>query len=209
MADQLCTTAQVKGRLFPAGVTDAVDDSLISEIIDEVSAWIEGYTGRKFIAETAQTYVFDTEAGYVLRIPRGIRAVTSMGVASTHQPDSGGSYTTVSAADILLRPKTVDLPEGWPYFEVHISRGTLAGTVSYFSRADNGATITGNFGFGSIPKDIEAVAIDAAVAAYQARKNGASSVMGADDTALPPWSKFFGRGSPQRGTLDRYRNVSI
>ena len=209
MADQLVTTAQIKARLFPAGVSDAADDTLISELIDQVSGWIENYTGRKFVAETGATYVFDTEAGYTLRIPRGIRTITSMGVALTHQPDSGGSYTTIAAADRILRPKAQELPEGWPYFEVRFSRGTLAGTISRFANAENGCTITGNFGWATVPQDIQAVTIDAVVAAYQNRANGASSTLGADSTALPPWSTFFGRGSPQRGTLDRYRWPSL
>lgn len=207
MADQLCTKAQVKARLFPNGVTDTNDDTLIDEIIEEVSAWIQGYTGRKFVAETAVTYTFDTQAGYVLRIPRGIRAITSMGVASSHQPDTAGTYTTIPAAERLLRPLTADSPEGWPPTEVRLSRA--ATTVTHFSNAENGATITGNFGFATTPKDIEAVAIDATVAAYASRKNGASSAMGADDSPLPPWAKFFGRGSPQRATLDRYRWVTV
>src|SRR3954470_1309144 len=102
MADQLCTTAQVKSRL---NITDGTDDALISELIDQVSGWVETYVGRKLVAEDATTYVFDTEAGYVLRIPRGIRSITSMGVAPTvHQPDTGGTYTVIPAADILLRP---------------------------------------------------------------------------------------------------------
>ena len=209
MADQLCTTAQVKARLFPAGTTDTSDDTLISELIDEVSAWVQGYTGRKLVAEAAATYTFDTEAGYVLRIPRGIRTITSLGVAQTHQPDTGGTYVTVVRADVLLRPLAADAPEGWPPTEVRFSRGTLAGTVSTFARADNGATITGNFGFAAVPKDIEAVAIDAVVAAFQSRRNGASAVMGSEAMPMPEWSRFFGRGSPQRGTLDRYRYPGV
>lgn len=203
----LCSDGAVKARLFPAGADDTVDDPLINALIVQVSAWIEGYTGRMFRPVT-ETRVFDTTAGSVLRIPDGVRAVTSMGVATTHQPDSGGAYTTIPAADILLRPKLTDRGS-WPATEVRISRGTLAGTVAYFATAENGCTITGSFGFASVPPDVEAVAIDAVVAAYQSRKNGASSVLGADDQALPPWSRFFGRGSPQRGTLDRYRWLSL
>lgn len=206
MADQLCTTAQVKTRIFPAGVTDTADDALISELIDQVSDYIEQYTGRKLVAVASTTYVFDTVAGYVLRVPIGIRTITSMGVNNlAHQPDSGGSYTTVTAADYLLRPKTQDGPQGWPFTEVWISRGTLAGTISVFGNIQNGCTITGTFGFAVTPPDMVSVAIDAVVAAFEARKNGASGVIGADMGALTPWSGFFGPGSPQRGTLDRYR----
>jgi hypothetical protein len=213
MADQLCTTAQVKNRLqnAAAGVTfSATDTTTISELIDQVSGWIETFTGRKLVPEVGATYVFDTESGQVLRVPRGIRTITSMGVApSIHQPDTGGTFTTVPAADILLRPKAVDLPIGFPPTEVHISRGVLAGTISRFGRVDNGCTITGDFGFAATPPDVQGVAIDAVVAAFQSRKNGASGVMGAEAEAITPWNAFFGRGSPQRQTLDRYRYQAI
>jgi hypothetical protein len=204
MADQLCTTAQVKLRVFPAGVTDTADDVLISELIDQVSAWIQSYTGRKFVPDNAATYVFDTQAGYVLYVPRGIRLITSIGYASlSHQPDSGGVYTTLAAADYLLRPRPP--ADGWPYTEVHLSRAT----TRVFGTIENGVTITGNFGFATTPLDITAVCIDAVVAAYNVRKMGASGVIGVDEIAVPPWSQFFGKGSPQRGTLDRYAYRAI
>lgn len=201
MADQFATASEVKARI---GITDGTDDTLLGLLCDEVTAWMQGYMGRRMIPETAQTYVFDTSYGNVLYVPRGVRTITTLGVASTHQPDSGGVYTTVPATDYLLRPKTADAPEGTPFTEVHISRGTLAGTVSRFSRADNGASIAGNFGPAAVPADLRAAAIDAVAAAYAVRRQGASGVIGADDTAAVPWSLFFGRGSPQRGTLDRY-----
>src|SRR5678816_3831684 len=144
MADQLCTTAQVKLRIFPSGVTDTSDDALISELIDQVSDYIQQYTGRKLVPVSSTTYVFDTISGYVLRVPIGIRTISSLGVNSlAHQPDSGGSYVTVTAADYLLRPKVQDLPPGWPFTELWLSRGLLAGTVGSFGTVQNGCTITG------------------------------------------------------------------
>jgi hypothetical protein len=201
MADLLCTIAQVKAR---AGITDSSDDAMLTEMATEVSGWIEAYTGRRLAPDNAATYVFDTKAGTVLNIPYGVRSVTSMGVAQTHQPDTGGVYTTIPAADIILRPKVQDGPIGWPFTSVRITRGKLAGTVSTFSTCENGCTITGNFGFATVPPDIESVAIDAVVTAYSTRGNGASGVIGADAFAGPPWSQYFSKGSPQRGTLDRY-----
>lgn len=210
MADQLCTPAQVKARLQNAasGVTfSATDTATITEIIEQVSDWVQHYTGRKFVPDNAATYVFSTEAGYILRVPRGIRSVTAMGINSlSHQPDTGGSYTSIAVpASILLRPSTGDLPIGWPPTEIRLSRAT-----SYaFGTIENGATVTGNFGFAATPPDIQGVVIDAAVAAFQNRKVGASGVIGADADAVTPWAQFFSRGSPQRGTLDRYRYWGI
>jgi hypothetical protein len=137
----------------------------------------------------------------------GIRAVTFLGVASTNQPDSAGTYTTVPATDYLLRPKAQDL-DGWPFTEIRIKRG--GGTaVPYFYDADNGIKVTAPPGFATTPLDITAVAIDGSVAAYQSRMNGASSVLGVDDIAMPPWRNFFSKGSPQMATLNRYRYFGL
>lgn len=203
MADQLCTTQNVKDRI---GITDATDDGLISSLIDQVSAQIEGITGRKLVPDNAATYVFDTEAGYVLRIPRGIRSITSIGVATqVHQPDSGGTYSSVPTGDVILRPKVQDLPDGWPFLEVRISRGVLSGTVSAFYRIDNGCQITGNFGFAATPTDVTAVTIDAVVAAYQLRKNGAGAVIGAD--GIPATSPEAAQRRAE--VLGRYRFAAL
>lgn len=210
MADQLATLADVKLRIFPTGApADVADDTLLGQLIDGCSDWIQHYTRRKLVPEAGVTYTFDTEAGYTLRIPRGIRAITAMGVASTHQPDTGGTYIAVPAGDRLLRPLAVDRAEGWPATEVRLSRGTLSGTIRTFARADNGATITGDFGFAATPPAIRDVAIDAIAAAYANRKAGASGVVGADGVTVAPWVRYFSSGSPQRATLDRYRVRAI
>ena len=210
MADQLCTTAQVKLRILPAGVTDTDDDALISELIDQVSDYIQQYTGRRLVPIASTDYLFDTISGYVLRVPIGIRAITFMGVNNlAHQPDSGGTYVTVTAADYLLRPKVQDLPPGWPFTEVWLSRGTLTGTIGSFGNVQNGCKLTMTAGFAATPPDIQGVAMDATIAAYQARKLGTSGVIGANEGALTPWSDYFSWGSPQRATLDRYRYMGL
>ena len=135
------------------------------------------------------------------------QVLTSMGIATnmSHQPDSGGTYTTIPAHDLLLRPKAEANDIGWPFFEVWLFRGSLTGTIARFPTAQNGCTITGNFGFATTPPDIQSVAIDGVVAAKQAMGDGASSVIGADALAISPWKDFFGIGSPQRKVLDSYR----
>lgn len=207
MADQLCTIAQVKARINPAGVSDTVDDTLLTELVEQVSDWVQHFTGRKFVPITSTTYVVDTTYGYVLRFPIGVRSVSALTINNqTNQPDTGGTYpTTIAAASILLRPSGPDLPVGWPPTQIRISRGLS----TIFGNVENGASVTGTFGFAATPPDIQAVAIDATVAAYQSRKNGASGVIGADGDAIVPWVSFFSRGSPQRATLERYRYVGI
>lgn len=207
MADQLATIAQVKARINPAGVSDTVDDALLTELVEQVSDWIQHFTGRKFVPVTSTTYIVDTLAGYVLRFPIGVRSVSALAInTSAHQPDTGGSYPTViAAANILLRPTTSELPVGWPPTMIRLSR---AQTVT-FATIENGASVTGTFGFAATPPDIQAVTIDAVVAAYQTRKMGASGVIGAEGDSIIPWVSFFSSGSPQRATLERYRYVGF
>lgn len=196
MADQLCTTADVKVALK---IADTTDDVFISSLIDGVSDWIIEYTGRQFVPTSGVTYIVDTAAGGVIHVPRGIRAVTTLGVAATDQPDTGGTYTTVAAASILLRPSGIWRKPGWPATEI------LVTTSGRLSTALNGASILGDFGFSATPPAINRVAIDAVSAAYQARRVGGSGVIGADGDASTPWTSYFAWGSPQRQTLMRYR----
>ena len=180
---------------------------MLTELVDQVSDWIQHFTGRKFIPITSTTYIVDTQSGYVLRFPIGVRSVSALAInTATHQPDTGGTYPTViSTGNILLRPSASELPVGWPATEIRLSRAQ----TTVFGNIENGASVTGTFGFAATPPDIQAVTIDAVVAAYQNRKMGASGVIGAEGDAIIPWVSFFSAGSPQRATLERYRYVGM
>lgn len=197
MAD-LTTAARVKAQLK---ITDATDDAYLGTLITDLSDWVQEYTGRTLTAVAGQTYVVDTAAGSVIPFPRGVRAVTSLSIAATDQPDAGGTYTAVAAADILLRPNSAYRKPGWPATEIWIR-----GAYGRLSQALNGASIVLDEGFAATPAAIMRVVDDAVAAAYQARGAGGSGVIGADGSPVPAdWSKYFGWGSPQRQTLLRYR----
>lgn len=196
---QLTTTAKVKARI---GITDATDDALISELIDQVSDFIQDYTGRWFTPHDAQTFVVDTASGSEIDVPRGVRAVTALGLASSDQPDTAGTYSALTPISrVVLRPSPLERRDGWPATRILITGGAAAFAVA----AVNGASITGDFGFAAVPPAIEAIATDAVVTAYSARNAGASEVVGAGATAIEPWSRFFGAGTAQLETLERYR----
>jgi hypothetical protein len=200
MVDALCTRAQVKLRVrIPVG--DTVDDALIDELINDVSDWIQGFVHRRLVPDDAATYIVDTSAGSEIEIPRGIRTVTSLSIANSDQPDTGGVYAAIAAADILLRPSPMDLRPGWPPNRILI-RGT---TVRFTAPRINGAIIVGNFDFAATPPAIATVAADAVVAAYTARGKPASATVGAGARAVFPWATFFDVDSPAYRTLVRYR----
>lgn len=179
MADQLVTEAQVNRRL---NIGDAVDQAMVVEIIEEVSDEIQHFCRRKLVPDNAATYTFDTALGHTLQIPRGIRSVTSMSIAATDQPDTGGVYQAVAAAAILLRPLPAELRPGWPPTEIRLLYSPID-TRLPFRTAANGATITGNFGFAATPPVIQRIALQAIVAEYLDRRAGGSR--GAEGIDLP------------------------
>lgn len=198
MADQLCTPAQVKLR---AGITDSTDDTLISELIDGVSDFIQDLARRKLVPEVAATYYFDTTHGSLLYVRRGIRAVTTLEVATSDQPSTGGTYSTVAAASIVLRPAPAELRVGWPCDTIEV-----LGSAPAFRTVINGARVTGDFGFAATPPAIVEVTIDAVVAALGIRGDPSSPTIGADARAIA-WNQYFGEGTAQLETVLRYRGM--
>ena len=196
MADQLVTLAAAKLRLV---VTDATDDTLITDLIEQVSGFVQDRCRRRFLPDDAATYIVDTGPGSEIQVPRGVRTVTTLEVAQLDQPDTGGSYTAVDAADVLLRPSPMFLRPGWPPDTI-----LIRGAAARLRAALNGAKITGNFDFAATPQAIEGVVMDAVVVAYNARQGGSSDGVGEGNVPLPVWAEYFTDESPQGRTLARY-----
>lgn len=190
------TLAQIKTRL---GITDATDDTLLGELNDQSTDFIQELTGRKFVAEAGATYIVDTRPGSLIRVPRGIRTVSTLELATSDQPDTGGTYTAVAAADILLRPSPMTRRPGWPATEIWIR-----GNYGRCSLALNGARIVGDWGFATVPPIVQAIALDAITAAYTAKEAGDSDAVGADASPVAVWARMFAEGTDQRKTLARY-----
>lgn len=164
-AGYLCSLYDVQQEL--GRTTTANEDELILEKIRQVSRAIEHATGRWLAprptdpASTA-TYRFHTEAGSELHIPRGIRTITTLGIATEDQPSSGGTYVTATSTDYYIDPPASErFPEEagrWIRF-----RSNPTGAITYFSDASFGAEIVGSFGPASVAPDIAGVATRAAL----------------------------------------------
>lgn len=193
----LTTTADVKARLR---ITDATDDAVIDDLIADCSDWIADFTKRQLEPLAAQTYVVDTAYGSSIDMPVGVRVVTSLGIAHVDQPDVGGSYTSVDAADILLRPVSLYRRPGWPATQV-----VIRGSSPRLRDVLNGARIVADVGFAAVPPRVAAAALDAVVAAYTMRGKPSGQAIGPDENPSGPWAAFFGPDSPHLSTLRRLR----
>jgi hypothetical protein len=201
MSDMAASLADVKAQLK---ITDTTDDAYLTALIEDVTDYVQEYIGAYVVAHNGVTTLLDTAAGAVLRVPFGVRTVTSLSIAQTNQPDTGGSYAAVSAALIVLRPPVMDRQPGMPATEIHV-----LGSAGVFADAINGASLVADLGPLTTPDRVQRVVIDAVAAAYQARKAGGSGVIGAENApAAPEWSAYFSYGSPQRAILQRLRGGS-
>jgi hypothetical protein len=138
--------ARLKRRM---GISATTDDTMLEEIIDEVSAFIEQATDRIFIPET-RTYYFDSpkQSSTRLNLGRDLLSVTTL------TDDSG----TISSSDYFLYngyddlntpPYTViDLLRSNEYFQFSDTRQkaiTIAGEWGYTNAfEDTGATVLNN-----------------------------------------------------------------
>jgi hypothetical protein len=171
----ICSLDDVTERLFGSATVSNADQETLLDIIREVGSSLEHATGRWLRPRPASgttTYRFHTHYGLVLRVPVGIRSITSLGVASTSQPDTGGTYTTLSSSAYYLDPPEIERDVDWPATSIRM----VPTTGSYFWTATFGAEVTGSFGFAAVPADIRGVAIEAATRRYIGKETAAPAI---------------------------------
>jgi hypothetical protein len=200
-AGLLCSVYDVEqelGRTLTANERESVIDK-----IRQVSMAIEGYTGRWFVPRPLSgttTYRFHTRTGTTLRIPKGIRSITTLGTATGDQPTSGGTYATTTG--FYLDPPDAERDVGWPATTIRL----LSTAGVRFYRASFGAEVTGAFGWASVPHDIQGVAIRAVVRRYLGKGGGGTTVaVGPAGTPmlLPDMS------GADRAVLAHYRSIPV
>jgi hypothetical protein len=174
----ICSLWDVKQALGLG--TSTTEDENILERIRQVGDEIHSMTGRLFVRDPASgTETWTEDVGVngglgclgsrILLYPKGIAALTTLEVATGSQPESGGTYTTVTAAEWFLRPTATSRDYGWPATRVTISDQS----GSYFAFGYNTVRLTGARGFATVPANIQGVAERAVTAAYLSKGTGA------------------------------------
>ena len=207
----ICALWDVKQSL---GITATNDDETITEYIRQVGNEIAQMTGRQFLRAPASgtaTWTEDVDVvgglrcddwGRTLWYPKGLANLTTLEVATTSQPESGGTYTTVTAAEAFLRPVASQRDDGWP-----ATRITLSDTSSSrFYPGYNTVRITGARGFDTVPYNIQGIAQRATVAAYLSKGSGGTTAAVGPTGALTMLRHI----SPaDREALQRYAVINV
>lgn len=205
---QLCTVYDVKQRLgIPAANTDSDED--IAEFIRQVTDAILDFTERDLIRRPLAgtgTFLFDVErTGRTFWLPGGINTLGSVEVATASQPESGGTYTTVPAADVFMRPTASERRAGWPATRIEISNQS----GSFFYMGYNTLRLTDSaLGWSAVPARVNGVAVSAVVRKFITKEAGAS------DLAIPvgpdgAMRVLAGMSPSERAILERMSVVPV
>jgi hypothetical protein len=179
--------------------TDTTEDENLIEWLRQSTSFIQTYCGRRFTPDAATTYTVDGMSavahGRCLPFPLGVRTLTTLEVAT----QTGGSFATVSAGDVFLRPADAERTPGWPYTQVWLSDLSS----SHFYPGLGNVRLTGTFGWSAIPGDLSAIALTLAVSAARERGAGGGDMV----TIGIGGERTFERALSfkDRMTLDRYR----
>lgn len=210
---QLCSLYDACQRMFGTSTTTANNTEMILEIIREVSDEIEDYVGawlapRPTNPASTMTLLFDVERlGRSLVLENGvkrvgIRTLSSLGVATISQPESGGTYTTATVADVMLRPRpTADGPAARLEFLY-----PAVGAISFFYPGYNTVSAVGSFGPASVPPRIQAVALAAVTKRFLGKETAATAIQLGPDGGI----RLLADVSPaMRETLTRMRLMAV
>lgn len=192
------TLDSLREVLFP-GQTNigASRDNFLSDLLVRATDHISARCGRDFFRHPqvtgTETRTFNTEYGStVLLVPAGIISLTSVGLASY----TGASYSTLTGSDWRYWPLTK--ADDMSYDGIVLSD---QGGYRYWYGAYAGATLTGAFGWASIPSMIETATLDLAREWYRQGPGGGGPV-GVNQFGTP----MFAAGEPKsvRDAIARY-----
>lgn len=201
-AGLLCALWDVKQRLGIAA-SDTTDDENILEFIAQESAWIQGYTGRRFARTPSSgttTFLFDVaRTTKTLWVPTGIAEMSQLEVAT----QTGGAFVVVPTADWFLDPPATERDYGWPATRITLS-DIPTGSVAYFYQGKLVVRATMAEGFASVPLNVQPIAQSLSAGAFRERGNSSG---GDSFTIGPNGERTFERALSykDRMTLDWYR----
>jgi hypothetical protein len=129
-------------------------------------------------------------------MPKGVRSLTTLGIALSDQPSSGGTYSTTT--DFYLDPPEMDRDAGWPATRIVLLNSAIFGWAAF------GAELVGAFGWSAVPDDIQGVGIRAVVRRHIGKSGGGTAIPVGPEGTLVMLPDVSGA---DRKVLDFYRHI--
>lgn len=164
------TLAEYKAYIAVRGLagtvgTDASDDTVIEDLIQAASRYIDRQSGRRFYADSVDTaYYYTAQNEYEMELP-DFKSITTVSV----DYNNVRSYTDLAAGDWEALPDNYSA-EGDPITGIAI----LPTSAAWFPIWRKGVKVTGKRGYPSVPDDIKETCLAIAQNVY-ANRSGQSS----------------------------------
>ena len=166
---EYATLHSVKNRL---AITNTSDDSVIEQIVNESNDWLEGRIGFSVGPIASELRLFDGDRvrnGILPVYPWGVRTVSAVRTADS----TGGSYTSRTASDVVVRPHSHERTSGWPGFELWVKD---TASWSFPTAGLDVIEITATWGWATVPRELVSIATRVAIAAFKGRSHGTGAV---------------------------------
>ena len=201
MALSYTSGTALETRMRSDGATfSAAASAILSGIATATNELIEGYIGAPIGSGGTAARTYDGDGRDRLWIRQGIQGITTLGIAD----ETGGTFSTLSASEYVLRPASHDRPTGWPAFWVQLT--DKATTYGVFTNGFDTVRITPTgWGWSAIPAELSMVADIMGTRLFQSRQGGEMLVVGSTD-----FGNAIVRFLPEpefRAILDRYRQA--
>ena len=159
------TLQQFKDAAIPKATADSIDDSVIEDIIENTSRFIDGETNRTFYART-ETRKYNVPRGMTLALDDDLISVTTL---------TNGNDVAIASTKFILEPANsvpkyaIKLKESAGYLWVGETDGDTEQVID----------VAGSWGYATTaPNDIRQACLDISIQAYLRRmgKNNTGTV---------------------------------
>ncbi|HEU4341002.1 MAG TPA: hypothetical protein VFU31_05475 [Candidatus Binatia bacterium] len=149
-----CTLAEIKHAGALGFTTDTTYDDLLTIAINDASRQIDEWTGRRFYYTLETRYYRAVDSADRRCLPVFDIANTTSFALVTDNDGDGTHENTWASTDYDFGPYNAAL-DGKPYTELHVKQNSSL----YFPNIHKGTKVTANFGYPSIPKQVNRVCI--------------------------------------------------
>ncbi len=188
-------------RLTVMSKAPTTDAAYLRDCAEQANSWLNGEVGRFFGPSTDASRTYDVDGWCTtLMIPGGLRSVTTLQVRTIE----GGSLSTVTSTDYVLRPKVWDLIDGLAYDRIELINYP-ASLQQFYPGRDMAVVTSSTFGPATPPPALRRIADTVGWWLYQSRAAGASGMVGGPDTGELLINRVL--TGADLSTIDLYRGV--
>lgn len=165
-------------RLSVMSKAPTADYAYLILCAEQANAWLKAEVGRFFGPSTDASRTFDVEEnGTTVMVPGGVRTVTTLKSRTVE----GGTLSTVTSTDYVLRPKSWDLVDGLAPDRIELI--DRPASLTHFTAGRDMVEVTSStFGPASPPNALRRIADTVGWWLYQSRASGMGGVVGSLET---------------------------